>query len=92
MFLELGGPVTVTVKALGHQKTGPDWTSKHYMRSRSDHSLCMARGVCQLQKCRGLLSRSLLDIVVACWCHRCEQYARGYNYIEGKGEYGSGSA
>ena len=30
-----GRPVTVTVKALGHQKTGPDRTFKHYKKSHS---------------------------------------------------------
>ena len=29
-FWDKGRPVTVTIKALGGQKTGPDWTFKHY--------------------------------------------------------------
>ena len=30
-FWGKGRPVTVTVNALGHQKTGLDWTFKHYI-------------------------------------------------------------
>ncbi|EDR13218.1 uncharacterized protein LACBIDRAFT_308824 [Laccaria bicolor S238N-H82] len=31
MQTETGRPVTVTVNAPGHQKTGPNWTFKHYL-------------------------------------------------------------
>ena len=38
-FWGKGRLVTVTVKALGHQKTGPDRTFKHYSFGKSDVSV-----------------------------------------------------